>query len=459
MELSSSNPIKWSQLTQEEIENGIHPEKLCKINFDINENVFSEKFNAVLEHFFLGCRLAASESEFLHASIKILNSTNESQFLTIKLIAQKVLYAHLPKENLIEDAENASVHFENEEYGSPYRKCIHKFVNANNQLIAEGKAYLMHPARRLELINYLKPLFSDSELSADRLIKYRCFGKSGLDISEYNRSVHKYGAEIDQINKQLTHLFDSGPNQIKDPMDLKEENLDCIPIEYCRKYVCLAYQHLALNNRLHILDLSEKDLYDYSDKYCYPDLASVAAKYDKEITSGGKRHFGTVVRYLKALRNSDLNDLKKLCIDEENERLQWLSNYVKKKLKGAQVEFQNQLKQFKISAEKYKPGDFSFLSEPMTIRILSNAYNAVEKLNAWPFFDLEPPENKGYMFWNHPMVNTIGNELDSDGHSGASMGFTMRWMQRIRKLGWNRCILENKELESQEMGVLNTAKL
>lgn len=94
------------------------------------------------------------------------------------------------------------------------------------------------------------------------------------------------------------------------------------------------------------------------------------------------------------------------------------------------------------------------MNDALTIRILTNTYQAVEKLRAWSFFDTEPPANKGYMFWGHPTLNLIGHALASDGHSGASMVFCMRWMQQIRKAGWNTVVSNALAENATGLGML-----
>lgn len=48
-----------------------------------------------------------------------------------------------------------------------------------------------------------------------------------------------------------------------------------------------------------------------------------------------------------------------------------------------------------------------------------------------------PPADKGYVYWNHKILQEISNKLNSDGHSGASFAYTMRSMQFIATRGWN----------------------
>lgn len=82
------------------------------------------------------------------------------------------------------------------------------------------------------------------------------------------------------------------------------------------------------------------------------------------------------------------------------------------------------------------PGDFSF--KPQFDReMLSDAYAAITAADAWEFMRAEePPENRGYMFWDNPKLTEIQKLMKYDGHSGASYAFTMRHMQVIAQKGW-----------------------
>lgn len=82
-------------------------------------------------------------------------------------------------------------------------------------------------------------------------------------------------------------------------------------------------------------------------------------------------------------------------------------------------------------------GNFGFVSSASDRNILSNAFNSITKLDLWNVFDIDPPQDSGYIFWENDDVKKIASSLDSDGHSGASFAYVMRHMQFIRKNGWN----------------------
>jgi len=89
-----------------------------------------------------------------------------------------------------------------------------------------------------------------------------------------------------------------------------------------------------------------------------------------------------------------------------------------------------------------RPGDFSFMSSnKMWPKSLSNAYQAITRLNLWDFMKTEvPPTDCGYMFWRHPNLNQISEAIADDGHSGASFACCMRNMELIAKRGWDNYV-------------------
>ena len=85
----------------------------------------------------------------------------------------------------------------------------------------------------------------------------------------------------------------------------------------------------------------------------------------------------------------------------------------------------------------YEVGDFTFVENSMWRRALENAYKQTTELDMWDFFKhANPPEDRGYMFWNESKLDKLRDVLDSDGHSGASMALCMRNIECIAKHGW-----------------------
>ena len=88
-----------------------------------------------------------------------------------------------------------------------------------------------------------------------------------------------------------------------------------------------------------------------------------------------------------------------------------------------------------------KPGDFSWMASAFDRDMLHDGYRAVEQVpSAWEWLRTEsPPADKGYMFWGHPMLSAISKKMEI-GHSGASFAITMRALQNIATLGWDKWV-------------------
>lgn len=66
--------------------------------------------------------------------------------------------------------------------------------------------------------------------------------------------------------------------------------------------------------------------------------------------------------------------------------------------------------------------------------MLQDAENAINLADKWDYMRTEPGSG-GYMFADDSELREIYKHIKYDGHSGASMGLTMRVMQQIAILG------------------------
>jgi hypothetical protein len=76
-------------------------------------------------------------------------------------------------------------------------------------------------------------------------------------------------------------------------------------------------------------------------------------------------------------------------------------------------------------------------------QIILKAYNSVQKVDGWKLlYDYKVNNDTGFMFDTNKEINIIMNQIsdDYDGHSGCSMGFTMRELQFIAYYGVDRYI-------------------
>jgi len=67
-------------------------------------------------------------------------------------------------------------------------------------------------------------------------------------------------------------------------------------------------------------------------------------------------------------------------------------------------------------------------------KMLQDAENAIEAAGMWEYMKTEPGEG-GYMFADDNELREIYSYIKYDGHSGASMGWTMRMMQKFARMG------------------------
>ena len=84
--------------------------------------------------------------------------------------------------------------------------------------------------------------------------------------------------------------------------------------------------------------------------------------------------------------------------------------------------------------------DFSFLAE-CDKNMIQSAYNTVSRLNKWDYMRrYNPSIQTGYMFDRDPTMYEIKSAIDCDydGHSGSSLGYTMRRIQYIAKNGFEK---------------------
>lgn len=321
MNTVSMKSLLWSQLSTEQMNNGVHPEELKILEFDLPEAELNmPKTIQQLNRFFLGCRAATSDSDFLSRSVRWFNS-NEPSIVKIKTVIEQVLLIQMPIEEplQIELCGSYPIFIRGEGYGDDDYK--RKFAETYNGLIQQGQAYLMHPSREKELVVYLGDKFSDASLAAKRLTIYRCFGREELQVIEDSREYNRLSTQVDQLKTELSELSKKGPNLIMNPCDLQEDALSCIQDITVRKHVCLAYKELASKEQLSILNLPENELYTYEggkEGKAHPDLVFAEKAYLEEPTT---YNFLSVVSYLKMLCSSDLNKLEQAILKQKIDTL------------------------------------------------------------------------------------------------------------------------------------------
>lgn len=92
-----------------------------------------------------------------------------------------------------------------------------------------------------------------------------------------------------------------------------------------------------------------------------------------------------------------------------------------------------------LLSEFYIDHDFSWIIQDSNRDIIKSAYRCITRLHKWKFMqEFEPRQAEGFMGCSHPTVvdimTNINDEYDT-GHSGASLAYTMRTMQKIARIG------------------------
>jgi hypothetical protein len=93
--------------------------------------------------------------------------------------------------------------------------------------------------------------------------------------------------------------------------------------------------------------------------------------------------------------------------------------------------------------------DFSFISDGHTRRMIESGYKAVSQSEGWNI--LREFTGMSFMFSDDPNIHRIMTAVDnaySGGHSGSSIGFTMRKLERISHIGLNA--FKNEYIENHQ---------
>jgi len=81
--------------------------------------------------------------------------------------------------------------------------------------------------------------------------------------------------------------------------------------------------------------------------------------------------------------------------------------------------------------------DYSFIKDTLTRYYITDALIAINNTyGALEFLKNYNPQDKTYMFANHPIINEVSFKMDCK-HSGASFGMTIRYVKYIIDLGYD----------------------
>ena len=113
-------------------------------------------------------------------------------------------------------------------------------------------------------------------------------------------------------------------------------------------------------------------------------------------------------------------------------------------------------------------GNFNFIFHPLSVKYLSDAYNAVDLTSGgWNFMREEsPPNNKGYMRWNNEVIKRIEtNMVYINEIKLGTFGSVMREIEDIAITGWENYIrmrinyILNEEKANRDLYINNMLNL
>lgn len=320
MNSTINSTILWKNLSEEQKKFGVSPVVLSSVRFEKND-LLLEGFYQQLASFLIGCKMAASQRNFFHACALVCEG--EDPLLDkIRAVAGSILLTPMPKERALERDQGGlySIRFCNEGSGQDHLQYVADFSSVYDRLIRKGRAHLMHPARRDSLMKRLSKYNWDSKCMADRLITYRCFGKTAFAIKEKKRQLEEDWEKLEANRLAFSKL--QGPCKINWE-SFKEKDLDCISVN-SRKYVFAICKKFADKGNLTSLNPNLTTIFirtkPFCDSFFHEDLESIAKIYSKERQGYG---FEEVIAYAQALKDGDLNNLRKELLLKEESCLRW----------------------------------------------------------------------------------------------------------------------------------------
>jgi hypothetical protein len=97
-----------------------------------------------------------------------------------------------------------------------------------------------------------------------------------------------------------------------------------------------------------------------------------------------------------------------------------------------------------MAATTYLRGDFSFINDPDSVRMLSRMYKAFTETENWNNLAGFIPGDGGFMFCKKPeWLSQINKAIEQDQHSGFSYSWAIRQMHIIARHGWEHFVLKN----------------
>lgn len=201
-------PLYWTDLSITQKKQGIHPDNLTRLRFNLSRRDLTEERLTEIKKFFLRCSLAAPEDIFLDRITNVINSL-DSSLESIRTIANKVFHIPRPEEPHFTMKHSP---FKAEDTPLTYYS---RFINTYETLIKES-SFLLHPTRRDELIEIVRTQYENPELTAERLIIYRCYGATALKVSEQQRIHRQLDDQYKKLVTQMSELTEIESSAMED---------------------------------------------------------------------------------------------------------------------------------------------------------------------------------------------------------------------------------------------------
>ncbi len=207
-----------------------------------------------------------------------------------------------------------------------------------------------------------------------------------------------------------------------------------------RDWIVKTYSHLEKIGALNVLDLSEDELFKYEGNFdftAHETIKSIAQEYMRGCMVG-ERTFGHVVVYLQILHKDGLRGVREHWLKSKLTQMDYFLDMQKEKIENIFANYTAAKGIKDKSPTDFAPGDFSFITDEMTRRILTNAYVEITKADKWAAFNVE----KISVFELDKIgLSDVAQILaDLDGHSGMSMTYTMGNMHMLHKKGWSEYV-------------------
>jgi hypothetical protein len=226
--------------------------------------------------------------------------------------------------------------------------------------------------------------------------------------------------------------------------DLAERHFPEELMPALRPWITVTFNHLAHTEALGILSRPTDELYVYEGKDKFTACLELYPIVKKYMAISCPASFHSVLTPVVALKNRDLVDLHKCVLTEKLSSAQQHLDRLEDFLYETYSTHHHHVALLTIPPEQFQKGDFSFHSNPVTKQMLKNAFDLIEASGRWDALDFEANRNL--------LLRNVMHEMEKkDSHTEYSMRFVMTHMHTIRKVGWEKYVLEYYQVARKEL--------